>query len=112
MKIIKANTIIRMTIVVFFIAILAMIALPDILNGTHKAMSCITNLEQIERAKMHWAIDHNKTVNEAPTQAELVPIYIAKWPTCPKNGRYLIGSISQEPTCSFGGRHKIGYDFN
>jgi hypothetical protein len=67
--------------------------------------SCINRLRQIEGAKVQWALEHNKTTNDAPTWDDLRSIFIgAHLPLeCPDGGIYRIGRVGEPPSCSIAG---------
>ena len=59
-------------------------------------------MEQIERAKMQWQIERNKTSNDLPEWQDLVgpDRYLQSIPKCPRGGFYTIGKVSEAPSCS------------
>ncbi|HNX91763.1 MAG TPA: hypothetical protein PKG81_07935, partial [Candidatus Omnitrophota bacterium] len=94
-------------IIIFIIAVivlLAAIAVPNFIRARETAMAkvCVSNLEQIQNAKIAWA---NNTKSEGmgiPTWKDLIPAYLKEEPKCPKEGKYSIGFVSSAPTCSVG----------
>ena len=67
--------------------------------------TCIANLKQIDGAKAVWALENKKSITDAPTAKDLygTKSYIRDEPTCPRGGKYLIGSVQQKPKCSYAG---------
>ena len=65
--------------------------------------ACIANLKQIDGAKATWALENHKTSRDVPAATDLygAAAYIRDEPTCPRGGKYVIGSVWQKPTCSF-----------
>jgi hypothetical protein len=70
------------------------------------AGACINNLRIIDGAKQQWALDKNKTANDVPQPADILP-YIAnangQFPQCPAGGRYTLNAVNKAPTCSIPG---------
>jgi hypothetical protein len=66
--------------------------------------TCIANLRQIDSAKLQWAADNNKTLNDTPTAQDLAG-YLpgGVFPTCPSGGSYTINSVGLPPSCSIPG---------
>jgi len=85
-----------------FVAVV--VSLPSFIRARYPAArnSCISTLKQLEGAVAFWAMDHNKTTNDAPTDADLFgsAAYIQKRPTCPQGGTYTIGRVGERPRCS------------
>ena len=63
---------------------------------------CTVYLRQIDSAKQWWALEHNKTTNDAVTWSNLVgpDKYLREIPTCPHGGAYSISRVGDGPTCS------------
>ncbi len=91
--------------VVFIIGMLAAIAIPNIIGARDRAntQDCIANLNEIESAKELLKVDLRLQDSVTPTQDELVPMYMAFYPTCPANGRYSINAVNVAPTCTVTG---------
>jgi len=70
------------------------------------AAACINNLRIIDGAKQQWALEKNKTANDVPQPADILP-YIPNsngiFPQCPGGGRYTMNAVSIAPTCSIPG---------
>jgi hypothetical protein len=64
--------------------------------------SCIGNLRQLDGAKESWALENRKTQTDTPTWNDLIGSdkYIMHPVTCPGNGSYTLGNMSQKPMCS------------
>jgi len=67
--------------------------------------TCINNLRLIDGAKNQWALEKNKTANDIPQPADLLPYFgpNAQFPQCPGGGRYTLNAVSKAPTCSIPG---------
>jgi hypothetical protein len=92
------------------ILILLAIALPNFVGSrtVMAANACANNLRQIEAAKKQWALENRKTMNDVPTEKDLLPIIsrgheMSGFLSCPGKGVYSIGSIGQPAKCSIGG---------
>ena len=88
---------------VLIVPLLAAIAIPSFVNARTKAQqnACINNLRLLSGARDQYALDHD---GRAPgSTQELVPVYLAKTPTCPASGTYSLGPLSTDPECSLGG---------
>ena len=70
------------------------------------ASACINNLRVIDGAKQQWALEKNKTANDIPQPADILP-YIPNsngvFPQCPSGGRYTLNAVNMAPTCSIPG---------
>ena len=66
---------------------------------------CFSNLKMLQGAKDTWALENNRTTNEAPTDADLFgeASYIREKPTCPLGGTYTLGATGKKPRCSIYG---------
>ena len=64
--------------------------------------SCIANLKQIDGAKNTWALEHEKTTNDIPTDSDIFGTnqYIRTKPTCMVGGVYILGRVGDRPKCS------------
>ena len=101
----SAFTLVEIMIVVAIIGLLAAIAIPNFIKAREASQknACIANLKQIDGAKNTWALE-NKAVNSTVvTTANLYgpTLYIRDEPTCPANGTYTLGVVSDKPVCSF-----------
>lgn len=76
------------------------------LRRPHCSMnSCIANLKQIDGAKATWALENKKTNTDIPAATDLygAAAYIRDAPTCPRGGKYVIGSVEQKTSCTIPG---------
>src|SRR5436305_4947533 len=96
----RAFTLVEIMIVVLIIGILLAIAVPNFMKArdSSRAKSCIANLHQIDAAKQQAAMDLKLQDTDTPTQVQLEPDYIKKFPSCPAAGTYAINSLSTDPT--------------
>lgn len=104
-------TLIEIMIVVAIIAILAAVAIPNIVKyrKSAQAASCVQNLTAIQNAKEKWMMDHT----EVPTLAQISgdkDKLIKTSPSCPAGGTYTIGDDGVDPSCSLGQNGDDGTD--
>ena len=65
------------------------------------ARLCISNLRQIDAAKLQWALDKNKGATDVPTVQDLTPyLKDGVLPVCPEGGTYTINAAGELPTCT------------
>jgi prepilin-type N-terminal cleavage/methylation domain-containing protein len=99
-------TLVEIMLVVAIIALLAAIAIPNLVRARNTAQknACINNLRQIDGAKHQWALENKKSNTDTPGSAD-VEVYIEKkrFPSCPSGGTYTIGAMITDPTCSQAG---------
>lgn len=71
-------------------------------SATAAAHSCLNNLRQIGGAKEQWALEHRKSRNAVPTDADLFGAggYLSEKPKCPGQGSYTLGALGENPRCS------------
>jgi len=64
--------------------------------------ACIANLNEIQTAKQHWALEKRKTEKDTPFGTDLYGTagYVKKEPVCPAGGTYSINAVGQKATCS------------
>ena len=67
--------------------------------------ACIANLKQMDGAKATWALEHEKTTNDIPTDSDLFgsTAYLRVKLTCPAGGIYKIRTVGEKPLCSVPG---------
>jgi len=96
-------------VVVFLIGALLAIALPSFVNARTRSATnvCRRNLAKIDMAKEQWAMAYKKGDGAAVADADLVPEFLRKHPTCPAGGTYTVNAIGDSPTCSLGGTHSL-----
>ncbi|MBN1353535.1 MAG: prepilin-type N-terminal cleavage/methylation domain-containing protein [Candidatus Omnitrophica bacterium] len=80
----KGFTLIEIMIALTIIALVSLIAVPNITHGirTAKATACIKNQENIDAACQLWALTTGADSSDVPSINALCPMYIRKWPTC------------------------------
>jgi hypothetical protein len=94
----------RIIVVVAIVAFVAVAILDIVMSPRAKigGSSCYPNLEDIQRAKMLYAEDHNLTNITVFTKEQLLPYCSGhKWPQCPRGGEYSIGALHESPRCSY-----------
>ncbi len=86
---------------IFVIPLLAAIAIPNFVKARTMAQrnACISNLQQIDNAKMQWALENKKPDTAVPTIEELDSLLKTK-PQCPAGGVYTINAVGEKPSCS------------
>ncbi|QQG50196.1 MAG: hypothetical protein HZB70_01235 [Candidatus Berkelbacteria bacterium] len=94
-----------MIIVVIAIVLLLAIALPTFRHAseTSRKTRCIGGLGLISAAKEQWVKDHKNGGGTVVLLADLSPLYIRDFPSCPSGGEITIGKIGEAPTCSIPG---------
>lgn len=97
-------TLVEIMIVVLIIGLLMSIAVQTFVPARERsrAKACMTNLHEIDSAKLQWAMDTKAANNATPTMTILSPTYIREVPECPAGGTYSINDVSSTPTCSIG----------
>ena len=97
-------TLVEIMIVVAIIGMLLAVAIPGINKSrkTAQAVSCKNNLKTIQGVKGQWALEMKKGDADTPTDNDLFGPgkYIDNKPSCPANGTYNIGSVSENATCT------------
>lgn len=81
----RAFTLVEIMIVVLIIGILLAIAVPNFVRSrqSSRVQTVVANLKQIESAKEQWAMETRANSTATPTQAQLVPNFLKKWPDGP-----------------------------
>ena len=123
MKIIRASrargfTLVEIMIVIAIIALLAAIAIPNLLRavGQSQASACINNLRQIDSAVQQFSVAAGKHVGDIITYPDDLTPYIkltkaGSIPTCPAGGTYSLTSVGTVPSalCSIGSTVSPGH---
>jgi hypothetical protein len=90
------------------IGIVSGIAIPNFIKAraTAQKNACISNLRQLEAAKMQWALDNQKPETATPARGDLLQyLNKRKFPVCPAGGTYTLNDVSESPTCSWPGHY-------
>ena len=99
-------TLVEIMIVVGIIALLAVIALPNIVRArtTSEKNACLNNLREIDGAKQQWGLENNKVNTDTPVSSDLAA-YLKHniFPDCPGGGVYTINNLAELPTCNVTG---------
>ena len=97
-------TLVEVMIVICILGLIIAVALPNFLRARREASAklCLVNLKQIEAAKERWSFSSGAALDEEIYMTDLVPDFIKSPPSCPCEGVYTIGTITEEPTCSIG----------
>jgi hypothetical protein len=62
---------------------------------------CHAQLDQIQRAKLKWALEHKQPNTAMPTMNDLLPYFPhEKAPECPGMGKYAVHTVTNPPSCS------------
>ncbi|MFX8797507.1 hypothetical protein ABTM57_19510, partial [Acinetobacter baumannii] len=84
------------------IGILLAIAVPNFVKARQNSrlQTVVANLRRLESAKQQWAMDKGKVSSDTPVEADLVPVYIQKWPTGPVGAKtdYAAGTVGSSAT--------------
>jgi prepilin-type N-terminal cleavage/methylation domain-containing protein len=103
-------TLVEIMIVVAIVALLAAIAIPNLLKASARsqATTCINNLRQIDTAIQQFSIVVGKHLGDTITFPDDLTPYIklnvqGSIPQCPAKGTYNVGIVGTNPsvTCSF-----------
>ena len=78
----RAFTLVEIMIVVLIIGSLLAIAVPNIVKArqSSRVQTVVANLKQLEAAKEQWTMEMRASSTATPTQAQLVPNFLKKWP--------------------------------
>ena len=90
-------------ITVLMIPLLAAIAIPSFLKARDSAQrfACINNLQMMDAAKVHLALESGKTPGTAVTHKDVERYYVNETAlVCPAQGTYTLNPIGTDPVCS------------
>ena len=100
-------TLVEIMIVLVTIAMLAAVAIPYFLKSRtfSRKSACITNLKELDGAKVTWALENHATSADIPVDSDLFGLtsYIRAKPECPEGGDdYMttVGTVGTRPACS------------
>lgn len=98
-------TLVEIVIVMGLIALLAAIAVPNLLRTRAAAnrSTCINNLRVIDSAMQQWALEQHKSANAAVDYSDIGP-YLKDSVTCPAGGTsiadsYIVANMASQPSC-------------
>ena len=89
----------KILIAATIICILVLRIIPQVKKPTivSAQTACTSNLEQIKRKKIEWALD------KINSNKQSLKDFIGTNYVCPSGGIYIIGDSNEDPTCSIGG---------
>jgi prepilin-type N-terminal cleavage/methylation domain-containing protein len=100
-------TLVELMTVVGLLGMLLTLALPNLIRArsTSQERICITTLNKIEWAKQMWGLEHAKSIDEIPTDADLVGGggYLKFKPVCPGSGSYDYNALKLPASCTITG---------
>lgn len=100
---ISAFTLIEITVLTGILGLLLTLAVPNFVKRREEAQRqlCIHNLNQIDAAKLDWAMKTGMGSGEVPYEDELAPFFAnQRMPLCPAGGEYDFGAVSEPTLCS------------
>jgi hypothetical protein len=99
----SAFTLIEVTVLTGILGLLLTLAVPNFVKSREDAQRqlCIHNLNQIDAAKLNWAMKSGMGSGEEPYEDELAPFFAnQRMPLCPAGGEYDFGPVSEPALCS------------
>lgn len=99
-------TLVEIMIVVMIIGLLLSIAVPQWQRARERSrtVSCMKNLQLIDDAKQHWAMENRMAGTDSPSEADLAPLFLKRsFPSCPSSGTYTIHTVDEQTECSVHG---------
>jgi prepilin-type N-terminal cleavage/methylation domain-containing protein len=102
----RAFTLVEIMIVVLIIGMILTIAVPSWIRIRQKSQrtACQDNMRVLRDAKVQWGLDNNQGQSSVPTPADIAPVHIKKFPTCPNGGTYTLGTLDTDVECSEHGK--------
>jgi len=98
-------TLVEIMIVVAIIAILAAIAIPQMITSRKMAYlnRCMSNLKLLEFAKEQSALNLGTASGSTVATANIAQFCKGGLPTCPKSGTYTYSTLGTASSCSYHG---------
>lgn len=96
-------TLIEVTVLTGILGLLLTLALPNFVKSRQDAQRqlCVHNLNQIDAAKLDWAMKTGMRSDEVVYEDELAPFFANQHvPQCPAGGEYAFGPASEPTLCS------------
>ena len=95
-------TLTEIMIVVFIIAMLVAVALPNFMRAKRdvERVTCLSNLKAIDEAIDRYASSLELGGAEPVVFEGLMPRYLKSRPVCPSRGTYSVTIVSANPVCS------------
>ncbi len=99
-----AMTLLEMMVVVLLIGMLAVLAIPNVLQSreTTRMNICLNNLRQLESAKEQLTIEKGLTIGAQLTLDDVADyLQRSHLPQCQAGGSYEVGDVGEPPICSY-----------
>ena len=97
-------TLVELMTVVGIMGMLITLAVPNLLRARSGSQEriCITNLNKIEWAKQMWGLENAKSLNDAPSESDLIgpSAYLRNDAFCPSGGSYGLNALKDPATCT------------
>ena len=98
-----AFTLVEVTVLTAILGLLITLAVPNFVRNREEAQCqlCIHNLNQIDVAKVNWAIHTGVRSDAEPFEDELDPFFAGeRMSACPAGGEYDLGLVSEPTLCT------------
>lgn len=109
----KGFTIVEILIVVFLIALVMTLGIPNFLKGRKEARkrTCIANMWQLNEAVKQWVLENDITEGTSITGNETAIYEYLRHgqPTCPSGGTYTFGTVGTEPQVRCSKEEDLGH---